>query len=120
MASARTQATDVQLETGEGGGGVTDKARQPGVSIGQVFLERADFSHRDDFLGLPPTAALGKPNLLLSFQGGTSPDGRAGFVRATAQTDPTERPLYNLVVTMVALVQVDKGHENMPLVEYLR
>jgi len=99
---------------------VTDKAKPPGVSIGQVFLERADFSHRDDFLALPPNKSVGKPSLLLGFQGGTSPDGRAGFVRATAQTDPTERPLYNLTVTMIALVEVEKGHENMPLGEYLR
>src|SRR6266508_2819887 len=97
-----------------------DKTKQPGITIHQIFLERADFSHRDDFLALPPNAPAGNPNILLEVQGGTSVDGKAGFIRATARSKPVERPLYNLTVTVMALVEVEKGKENMPLEQYLR
>jgi len=97
-----------------------DPSRPPGIVVGQIFLERVHFSHREDVLHLPPNTQLGQPNLAVNFQGGVSPDQKTGLVRITVQSNPDERPLYNLDVTMVALVQVYEGKENMPLKDYVR
>jgi len=99
---------------------VTDETRPPGIVIGQIFLERAQFGHREDALLLPPNTQLGEPQLLFTFEGGVAPDDKTGFVRVTVQSKPDERPLYNIDVTMIALVQTQKGQENMPLRDYVR
>lgn len=97
-----------------------DRTQQPGVLIGQIFLERAQFSHREDALILPTDTPLGRPNLLFHFEGGVAPDDKSGLVRVTVQSKPDERPLYNIDVAMVALMQVEQGQENMPLRDYVR
>src|SRR5690349_11474697 len=97
-----------------------DPSRPPGIVVGQILLERVHFSHREDALHLPPNTKLGRPNVAVNFQGGVAPDQKTGLVRITVQSNPDERPLYNLDVTMAALVQVDEGQENMPLQDYVR
>lgn len=99
---------------------MTDRTKPPGIMLGQIFLERAQFGHREDALMLPANTPLGEPNLLFSFKGGVAPDDKTGFVRVTVQSKPDERPLYNIDVAMVALVQTQKGKENMPLRDYVR
>jgi len=99
---------------------VTDRTRPPGILVGQIFLDRAHFGHREDALVLPPDTPLGQPNLTFSFEGGVSPDEKTGFVRVTVRSKPEERPLYNLDVAMVALIQAETGKENMPLRDYVR
>ena len=96
-----------------------DKNQQPGILIAQVYLERAQFSHRDDASNLPPNSAW-QPNMKVGFQGGVAPDEQTGFVRITVQTKPEERPLYNIDLTMIALVAVDAKRENLPLKDYVR
>ncbi len=96
-----------------------DEARQPGIQIGQIFLERAEFSHREDVLMLPANAQF-QPDLVLDFQGGVSPDEKRGFVRVTVKTKAAERPLYNFTVTMMALLSVVEGHENLSLTDYVQ
>lgn len=96
-----------------------DASQQPGILIAQVFLERAEFSHRKDALGLPPTTAF-QPNFGVGFRGGVAPDEKTGFVRITVQTKPAERPLYNIDVTMMAIFRVDEKRENLSLKDYVR
>ncbi len=99
---------------------MTDQSRPPGIAIGQIFLERAQFGHREDALMLAANTPLGEPNLLFSFEGGIAPDSKTAIVRVTVQSKREERPLYNIDVTMVALVQTRDGQENMPLEDYIR
>lgn len=63
---------------------------------------------------------MGQPNLTMTFEGGVSPDEKSGLVRITVQSKSDERPLYNIDVTMVALVLAEEGKENMPVGDYLR
>ncbi len=99
---------------------MVDRTQQPGILIGQVFLERAHFSHREDALTLPHDTPIGRPVLTVNFQGGVSPDGKAGFVRISVQTKPEERPLYILDVAMAAMVEVEEGKANLSLHDYVR
>jgi preprotein translocase subunit SecB len=96
-----------------------DKNQQPGILIAQVYLERAQFSHRDDASNLAPNTAW-QPHLQVGFQGGVAPDEQTGFVRITVQTKPEERPLYNIDLTMIALLAVDSKRQNLALKDYVR
>ena len=96
-----------------------DETRDPGIMIGQIYLDRAEFSHREDALGLPTTTRF-EPDLIVQFQGAISPDEKGGFVRITVETKPADRPLYNVSVTMMALLQVEENRENLPLRDYVR
>jgi preprotein translocase subunit SecB len=96
-----------------------DEKEQPGILIGQIYLERAQFSHRDDALNLPPNTAW-QPNLKVGFQGGVASDENTGFVRITVQTKVEEQPLYNIDLTMIALLAVDAKHQNLALKDYVR
>jgi preprotein translocase subunit SecB len=96
-----------------------DKGKQPGIQIGQIFLERAEFSHRDDALTLPANT-LFEPKLDLGFEAGVSPDEKQGFVRITVRTKPEDRPLYNFSLTLLALLKAAEGKENLPLKDYIQ
>lgn len=96
-----------------------DPAKQPGILIGQILLEQAEFSHREDFLSLPPTTPIERASIGLEIQVGYSPDRKHGLVRIRAHSNPTEKPLYNVDAVMTALIQVDKSQPNMPIEQYL-
>ncbi len=96
-----------------------DDSRQPGIQIGQIFLEQASFSHRDDALTLPVNT-LFQPNLTIKLEAGVAPDGKTAFIRIAVHTKKEERPLYNFSVTMMALLQVVEGQDNLSLKEYLQ
>jgi preprotein translocase subunit SecB len=96
-----------------------DETRQPGIQISQVFLEKAEFSHRGDALALPPNTSVGSPTMSMQFEAGVQPDNRVAFVRVRAHTVLAEQPLYNIDVMMTALVEAPPGQENMPLQEYV-
>jgi len=96
-----------------------DASQQPGLMIGQIFLERATFSHRDDALTLPVNTAF-QPNLVVVFEGGLAPGEKTAFVRIRAHTKSEDRPLYSFDVTMMALLSVTEGQENVPLKDYVR
>ena len=96
-----------------------DVTRQPGIRIGQIFLERAEFSHRDDALQIPPSEPF-QPNLSVKIQGAVAPDEQTGFVRIIVKTKPEEKPLYNLDLSLMALLEVDKDQRNLSLKDYVR
>lgn len=96
-----------------------DETRQPGILIGQIYVERAEFSHREDALNLPPNTQF-QPNLQVRFQGGVGPDEKTGFVRISVQTRADDKPLYNIALTMIALLLVDGKKKNLPLKDYVR
>lgn len=96
-----------------------DPTQQPGITIAQVFLERAEFSHREDVLSLPASTPF-RPDLAVRFEGGVAPDEKSGFVRVTVQTKAEERPLYNIAVSLIALFQREEKRENLPLKDYVR
>src|SRR6266511_6103142 len=97
-----------------------DATKEPGIQIAQIFLERAEFSHRDGFLGLPPNTPIGTPEVTLTLQSGVSQDEKRGLIRVQVQTKPEQNPLYLFDVVMTALVEVKEGHENMPMAQYVR
>lgn len=96
-----------------------DPTQQPGITFAQIFLERAQFSHRDDVLLLPATTPF-QPTLAVRFEGGVAPDEKSGFVRITVQTSEKDRPLYNIDLSMIALFQREEKRENLPLKDYVR
>jgi len=98
-----------------------DSSKQPGVKIGQIFLERANFSHRGDYLApsAPPTPDTVVGTINVEAQGGVSTDGKNGLVRLHVSTIPENRPFYEFDISMVALVTVDGDAPNMPLEQYV-
>ena len=50
-----------------------DANQQPGVLIAQVYLERVQFSHREDAASLPPNTPW-EPNIQVGFQGALAAD----------------------------------------------
>ncbi len=96
-----------------------DETKQPGILIGQIYVERAEFSHRDDALNLPPNTQH-QPKLQVGFQGGVAPNEKTGFVRISVRTQADDKPLYNIALTMIALLVVDEKRKNLPLKDYVR
>lgn len=95
-----------------------DPTRQPGVSIGQVVLEKVQFEHRGDYLAFPPKTDIEDLSVRLSFQAGLTPDKTKGVLRVRAQTPETANALYRFDLTMAALIEVKPGEANMPLERY--
>lgn len=93
---------------------------QPGIAIGQVFLERVAFSHRADSLGLPPDTRPEVGNVIIGVTVGASPDGESGIVRIEVKTDPASNPLYMVDLAMVALVRRLPGEGSVSIRDFLR
>jgi preprotein translocase subunit SecB len=96
-----------------------DRTKPPGIQIGQIFLEHVQFSHREDFLSLPPSTSVVVGNVNVQVETGLSPDAKTGLVRVQVWTVPENKPIYNFQVSMTALVAVDQAAPNMPLNTYL-
>lgn len=97
-----------------------DKTKQPGIRIQQIFLERASFSHRPDSLTLPHTTAPEVGELKIDVQAGVAKGGGQGILRVRVRTQPSQKPLYVLDVTMTALVGLlDTDVPNMTIEEYI-
>ena len=96
-----------------------DRTKPPGIQIGQIFLEHVQFSHREDFLTLPLGTPAHVGNVNVQVETGISPDAKTGLVRVQVWTVPENKPIYNIGVSMTALVAVDPGAPNMPLNTYL-
>lgn len=95
-----------------------DPNRNPGIQLGQIVVEGAQFQHRSDYLALEPQTKIGSLALGMKLELGLSPDKRQGLIRLSLQTDRTARPLYAIEASIVALVKVADGQENMPLDRY--
>ncbi|MBI2401570.1 MAG: protein-export chaperone SecB [Gemmatimonadetes bacterium] len=96
-----------------------DRTKQPGIKIGQIFLEEAHFNHRADYLNLPPSTPVSVGDVHVQVQTGLSADLKRGLVRVRVSTIPGSKPMYELRVAMTALVTVDEAAPNMPLDRYL-
>ena len=96
-----------------------DSEKSPGLGIVQIFLESAEFSHRADALGLPPTtpAIIGGVNVEVATD--VAPDENSGFIRLAVSTDPEARPIYSVRLSMVAFAARQPGLEHMTVKEYL-
>ncbi len=95
-----------------------DPAKQPGIEIGQIVLERAYFEHRADYPSLPHSTPLGSLPLRIEAHLGLNEDKSAGIIRVVLTTDRTQNPLYVIEVTMAALVSVKEAEQNMPIERY--
>jgi preprotein translocase subunit SecB len=96
-----------------------DRTKAPGIQIGQVFLEHVEFSHREDYLNLPLSTQAVVGDMNVQVETGMSPDAKTGLVRVRVWTIPEKRPVYNIRVSMAALVAVDPAAPNMPMNTYL-
>jgi len=94
-----------------------DAKTHPGIAVGQVFLERVAFSHRADFLALPPDTKPEVGDVAIGVSVGESPDGEGGLIRIEVRTDPARNPLYT--VAMVALVRRLPGEGNLPVHDFV-
>src|SRR2546426_3123369 len=102
-------------------GGVKDmdRTKPPGIQVGQIFLEHVQFSHREDFLSLPLGTQAVVGNVNVQVESGISQDSKTGLIRVRVWTIPENKPVYNIRVSMTALVAVDESAPNMPLKTYL-
>lgn len=96
-----------------------DQSKQPGIQIAQIFLERAAFAHREDFLEFPPDSPV-SPNVECALQSGLSPDRTKGIVRVRVRTLSEEPSLYQVELLMSALVEKIDGQENFEMESYLK
>jgi len=95
-----------------------DRAKPPGLSIGQILLERVMFEHRADYLKHQPGTPIKDLPVALKFRLGLTPDGTKGVLKLTVKTKGEAKPLYRFELSMVALVEVQAGQANMPLEQY--
>src|SRR5438105_4887005 len=95
-----------------------DEKKQPGIRIGHVFLMKAVFEHRGDFLSLPANHPVEVP-ITIHTAHGISEDGKSGFIGLGVQTDNEAKPIYRFQVEMGALIEVDPDAPNMPLEQYM-
>lgn len=93
-------------------------ANQMGLTIRQVVLESARFSHRADYLQHSPTTPIKDLALESQFALGLSRDRSKGALRLAVRTKDDAKPLYSFELRMVALVEVQAGQANMPLEQY--
>lgn len=98
---------------------VTDPQKQPGIAVGQVFLEEATFSHRPDALALPPSTRPQVGEVGVEIQAGIRPDGKAGLLRVRVATKDDAEPLYRVSLVMVGLFEEQPELSNMPLQDFL-
>jgi len=96
-----------------------DQSKPPGIRIGQIFLERASFRHRDDYLALPPSTTAQVGDVSVTYQSGMAEDQKRGLLRIQVETKPENNPIYEFDLGMIALLQVDEELENMELTDYL-
>jgi preprotein translocase subunit SecB len=95
-----------------------DPNRSPGIQLGQIVVEGAQFQHRSDYLTLEPHTKIDTLPLSMKVEFGLSADKRQGLIRLSVQTDRSARPLYAIDASIVAIVKAVDGHENMPLDQY--
>jgi preprotein translocase subunit SecB len=94
-----------------------DESQQPKIRIAQIFLERASFAHREDFLAFPPGTPLSS-EVQISLEVGLSEDHSKGRIRLGARSKPNSDELYVFDVLMTALIERE-GEGNLPLERYL-
>ncbi len=88
------------------------------MELGQIVVEKATFRHREDYLTVPPKTPVGPLPLGLGVELALSNDKRRGAIRVILNTDETQKPLYVLDISLVALIQAIRGHENMTVEQY--
>jgi preprotein translocase subunit SecB len=94
-----------------------DETLQPKIRIAQIFLERATFAHREDFLAFSPDTNV-SAEVEIGLEVGVSSDGAKGRIRLSAASKPESESLYTFDLVMTALIERE-GEGNMPLERYL-
>jgi len=97
-----------------------DKSRQPGINIHQVFLDRASFSHREDYLTIPASTPPEVGDINVAFRMILSDTEPRALIQARARTDPDQKPMYEFDVILSMVISVDEAAPNMTLPEYAR
>jgi preprotein translocase subunit SecB len=94
-----------------------DTTRQPGIRIAQIFLERAEFGHRSDFLEHPPNTAV-EAEIEITLDSGVLPDGSRGRLRVEVSTLRERGSLYEFRCVLTALIE-GEAEGNFPLDRYV-
>lgn len=96
-----------------------DPTKQPGIRIAQIFLERATFEHRPDFLNFAPaTEVSAEVDLMLN--SGLSADGTKGRIQISVSSRDLPEALYRFSFLMTALVESEEKGANFPLSDYVK
>jgi preprotein translocase subunit SecB len=98
---------------------MTDAAKAPGIRIAQIFLEQMRFAHRPDALTLPPTTRADVGDVEVYIEAGIHPDGKRGLARLRVSTEPVNKPIYDVSVTVAGLFAVSEAEPNMPLADFM-
>lgn len=83
-----------------------------------MVVERAVFRHREDYLTIPAKTGAGSLPFGLSVELALSDDRRKGVIRLTLSTDESQKPLYVLDISVVAIIQTIQGQENMTIEQF--
>jgi len=90
----------------------------PGLQIDQIFLVKAEFGHREDFLSLPPNSPIGEINLNVQAKLRLKSDRSAAALLIGVRTNPPDNSLYSLDVEMMALIRAVEPEPAIPPLEY--
>lgn len=82
--------------------------QHPHLTIDEVFLLHAEFTHRADVLSIPVKPANVGP-MSIDVRAGASPDSSQGFMQVTVSTDDSKSPVYHISATMAAVVSSPDG-----------
>lgn len=95
-----------------------DEAKPPGLRINQIFLVRAQFEHRDDFLALPPNHQV-EVEVQIQTSAQVEDEGKVGIIAMAITSNDELNPVYRFRVEMAGIVGVDPAAPNMALKDYL-
>jgi preprotein translocase subunit SecB len=94
-----------------------NKSEPPGIRIAEIILERAEFSHREDFLSHPRDTKVDL-SLQYSFTSGVTPDKAHAVAWIDVKTEDSSS-LYDVAFRMVALLDAEVQPPNFPMEEYV-
>ncbi len=80
-------------------------APETGIRVVRVVVEELAFSHREDYLDLPAgtRADLGQFSMTMSV--GLTDDGLRALLRFVVETNPKDRPVYNIKLRMAGFLE---------------
>jgi preprotein translocase subunit SecB len=96
-----------------------DPKRQPGLRVGQVFLNGAHFGYSVAPLAFPSNVEQPEARINIQVRLATDDSRRTAALFCRAKTSDDSMHMYVFDVEVGAIISVDPGNENLPPVDFL-
>lgn len=97
-----------------------DPTKGPGLTVNQIFLVKASFAHRADFLALRTNTPIGELQVLIETVLMTPKEGTGVALSVTARTDQEDKAaLYQFSAEIMAMIDSVPGQENIPPLQFV-